>query len=328
MAKKGCKGCCGCLVALGIIAVAAGIGVSQLLPTAPGPSQYVRFNKSTRMRTALADLESKGLVRNALVLEIYARAVRAPVEVKSGTYSIKGGLAPDKVLEALRSPVKKLVRLPEGWWAARVARRLEEQGVCQADAYLEVLKAPPLVDGLEFLKGTSPEGFLFPDTYNLPPLTPPEDIVRLQLATFKRKVMEGSPDTDWKRVVTIASMVELEAAKADERARIAGVIVNRLAKGMALEIDATVLYALQEWKQLGRGEVRTVQSPYNTYLNKGLPPGPIGSPGLASVRAAQKPEKHGYFFYVARPDQSHYFAATYPEHLANIRKARAEWKGR
>jgi UPF0755 protein len=93
---------------------------------------------------------------------------------------------------------------------------------------------------------------------------------------------------------------------------------------MRLEIDASVLYALQEWKPLGPGVVRTVKSPYNTYLVSGLPPGPIGSPGLKSLKAALEPEKHGYLFYVARPDKTHYFARTYEEHRGNIRRARLE----
>jgi UPF0755 protein len=135
-------------------------------------------------------------------------------------------------------------------------------------------------------------------------------------------------DADLQRVLTVASMVELEAARDDERARIAGVIENRLRRGMRLEIDATVLYAEQNWRELGPGQVRKTDSPYNTYRRGGLPPGPIGSPSLKSIQAALRPERHGYLFYVARPDRSHYFAATYPDHLANIRRARAERAGR
>ena len=221
-----------------------------------------------------------------------------------------------------------MVRLPEGWWQLRTAARLESFDVCTGKDYVDAAKSPEKYEDVGLpIKSGSLEGWLFPDTYDLAPLTPAENVVRLQLRTFKRKVLDRYPETkDWNRVLTVASMVELEAAKDEERPRVAGVIENRLRKGQPLEIDATVLYALQEWKNLGPGIVRTVKSPYNTYLNKGLPPGPIGSPGLKSIVATLKPEKHGYLYYVARPNRSHYFAATYSEHLSNIRKARAEWR--
>ena len=111
-----------------------------------------------------------------------------------------------------------------------------------------------------------------------------------------------------------------------ERPRVAGVIENRLAKGQRLEIDATVLYGLQDWRVLKPGEVRTVDSPYNTYLVNGLPPGPICSPGSMSIQAAMKPEKHTFLYYVARPTRTHYFTSSYADHLAAIRKARSEFR--
>jgi len=165
------------------------------------------------------------------------------------------------------------------------------------------------------------EGFLFPDTYEFAPMTPARDVVKTQLRTFKRKVGGG----DLRRTVTVASLIELEAALDSERSKIAGVIENRLKKGMTLDLDASVLYAMQEWRQLPPGFVRTVKSPYNTYLHKGLPPGPIGSPSLKSIVAARQPDAHGYLYYVARPDRSHLFAKTYAEHQQNIKKARREW---
>jgi UPF0755 protein len=221
--------------------------------------------------------------------------------------------------------------LPEGWWITRTAERLEENGVCAADEYRRLADDPSQFQkSVKFKLPTgSLEGCLFPDTYDLPPLLGARATIERQLQAFESKVLPILPeDADLQRVLTVASMVELEAARDDERARIAGVIENRLRRGMRLEIDATVLYAEQNWRELGPGQVRKTDSPYNTYRRGGLPPGPIGSPSLKSIQAALRPERHGYLFYVARPDRSHYFAATYPDHLANIRRARAERAGR
>ncbi|MBS1724601.1 MAG: endolytic transglycosylase MltG [Armatimonadetes bacterium] len=326
MARTKVRACCGCVTATLIAALGgAWFAWTALSPSPPGSVEYVRFSKPTRLHEALGVLSSKGLVRSSWVTEAYARISRGPVEVKPGTYKGRSGMSAAEALAMLREPVKKLVRIPEGWWIARTAARLEKEGVCKADDYVKATRDPSIGSKFKFLAGSTAEGFLFPDTYNLPPLTPASDIVQLQLKTFEGKVA-AMELKDQRRTVTIASLVELEAAKDSERARIAGVIENRLARGMKLEIDATVLYALQEWKQLSPGVVRTVKNPYNTYLNPGLPPGPIGSPSLKSIEAAAHPEKHGYLYYVARPDRTHYFSSTYPDHLANIRKARAEWK--
>ena len=155
----------------------------------------------------------------------------------------------------------------------------------------------------ELPKG-SLEGYLYPDTYDLPPMLGAKGVITRQLRAFETKVVKKLGAEGLDRALTIGSMVELEAALDEERPRVAGVIENRLKKGMRLELDATVLYALGEWKELGPGVVRTVKSPYNTYLNAGLPPGPIGSPGAKSIEAAMNPETHNYLFYVERPERS------------------------
>jgi len=299
---------------------------TAILPTSPRPAEFVRFAKPTRLNAALETLEKRGIVKNAFASGLYAKFTGKSADVNTGTFQLKAGSSIDEILSSLQKPYRQMVRLPEGWWQNRTGKRLEEKQVCSSAEYVAAASDPSKYADLGIdLPTASLEGWLFPDTYDLAPLTPPENVVRLQLKTFKRKVIDKLPKgTDLRRALIIASMVDLEAAKDNERSRIAGVIENRLRKGQPLEIDATVLYALQEWKNMAPGVVRTVKSPYNTYLNKGLPPGPIGSPGFKSILAALKPEKHGYLYYVARPNKSHYFASTYPEHLQNIRKARAE----
>jgi UPF0755 protein len=296
-------------------------------PTAAGKEFYIRWEGQS-FAAAAQQLEDKGVLRNASVFGFFARLEKKSAAPADGTYQFRPGMTTQEVLTAMRTPVKQMVRIPEGWWISRVAKRLEEKNVCKAEEYIELAGQPEkFKDVVSFqLPDKSLEGYLYPDTYELPPELGAEGVIRRQLQAFEKKVASKVDSKDLHKAVIVGSMVELEAALEPERARVAGVIQNRIDRGMRLEIDATVLYALGEWKELGPGVVRTVESPYNTYLNAGLPPGPIGSPGASSILAALAPEEHPYLFYVARPDRSHIFSRTYSEHLANIRKARAEWR--
>jgi UPF0755 protein len=303
--------------------------VGQLEPIGAGSPFYVRFDKKTPLEDALKRLQGEGVVRNADILARYARWRKLPGAVETGTYEITPGAKADALLAALRKPIRQMVRIPEGWWIARVAQRLEEKGVCRAEDYIALANEPErFAKDVDFpLPKDSLEGYLFPDTYDLPPLLGAEATIRRQLKTFEAKVVKplGNP-ADLHRLVTIGSLVEAEVALDAERPIVAGIIESRLAKKMKLQIDATVLYALQEWKELGPGVVNTIDSPYNTYRIQGLPPGPIGSPGLKSIEAAAKPAATEYLYYVALPNRSHLFAADYPTHLANIRKRQAALK--
>ncbi|OUC09003.1 hypothetical protein RY27_05590, partial [Litorilinea aerophila] len=187
--------------------------------------------------------------------------------------------------------------------------------------------------------GASLEGYLFPNTYEIPAVDGrAEDLLIRQLDTFAAQVVPayeeavaaGATDLALYEVLTLASIVEREAVVPAERPAIAGVYLNRLAAGMKLEADPTVQYAMgyqpetgQWWKTpVFLEEYAGVDSPYNTYLYEGLPPGPIASPGLDSVRAVLYPEAHDYLYFVALPDGSgrHVFANTFEEHAENVRR--------
>lgn len=316
----------GIIAVLGVAAFAALTWFKgRLEPTLPGDQFYVRFHDSTALVAALGELHRRGAVRDPDALKLYARWKKFPAGVSTGTYVIKPGMNADQVLAALQEPVKQMVRIPETNWARRNANVLEDKQVAPAGEYLALVTQPQSF-GSEYsfpMPSDSLEGYLYPDTYDLPPLLGARQTIERQLATFEKKVYEslGKP-SDLHRLVTIASMVELEVMHDDERAVVAGVIENRLRRDMKLQIDATILYGLQKWRRLTYSDYQNVISPYNTYLHKGLPPGPICSPSLASMKAALKPAKHEYLFYVALPDGRHKFSRTYREHLANIRLAR------
>lgn len=288
---------------------------------------YVRFERPTGVRAALARLESEGKLRRANLVWLYWRLVGGPPGgMLQGTYLLRAGGGERQLRADLERAVRQMVRMPEGWWIARAAPRLERSGVCEAADYVRLAKVPSAFRQFlpAGLRVASLEGLLWPDTYDFPPLLGARKVIERQLQTFSEKalpVLRKAPDP--LSALIVASMVEAEVAAERERPIVAGVIYNRLRKGMPLQIDATVLYSLQQWKQLKPGEAATVNSPYNTYRRKGLPPGPIGSPGLASIRAAVNPARHAYLYYVALPNGTHLFSSTYAGHLANIRARRA-----
>ena len=268
-----------------------------------------------------ADLVERGLIAHPDDFEIVARLRKVQIPSATGTFELRGGMTMEELAAALGEPITQQVRIPEGWWIARNAVRLEEKNVCSAEDYIALAGKPEeFADVVSFeLPKDSLEGYLYPDTYELPPLLGARGVIERQLRAFEQKVVEPLGDEGLAKAVIVGSMVEMEAGLDEERATIAGVIENRLARNMRLQIDATVMYALQEWRKLEAGEVNRVESPFNTYKIDGLPPGPIGSPPVRSIRAAMNPESHEYLYYVRGEGMSHLFGKDYNEHLRNIR---------
>ncbi len=219
--------------------------------------------------------------------------------------------------------------IPEGYTVAQIKDLLVHKKICSAEAWDLAIKKKY---DYSFLKEVPDgqkeplEGFLFPDTYSISEDCSVEQIIDMMLKNFeqvwdKRFAAEAkSQKLGVYDTVILASLVEKEARVANERPIISGVIKNRLKDGMLLQIDATILYALQEHKQDISYRDLEVESPYNTYKYTGLPPGPIACPGEAAIAAALKPAQHNYYFYVYKGDGSHYFSKTFAEHLQAQRK--------
>lgn len=242
--------------------------------------------------------------------------------VRLGTYQFAPGMSTDAVLASFDKPVRWMIRIPEQNWALRTANLLEKKSVLPASDYLDLVGKPDAYrNKFPFpIEGQTLEGYLFPDTYAMAPLMPASDLVDRQLAAFQKKVWEGlNKPRNLYRTLIIASIIELEVARDEERPIVAGVIENRLAKGMKLDMDATVCYARQRWGALTKKDLVSIISPYNTYLNKGLPPGPICSPSIKSIKAAMEPAKHPFLYYVAMPDGHQLFSKTIQEQEHNIK---------
>jgi len=287
------------------------------------------------------DLEAAGLIRSSNAWRLWTYWMRLQDRgggYKAGTYK----LSPTQPLPAIAEKIwtgevmQLSFTIPEGWSLQQMATYFESLGYFKAQDFLTAASQIPksqypwLPDGLPHL-----EGYLYPDTYQLPSdRVSPQQIIQQMLNRFEQVALpvfqQGQKQTklnlgQW---VTLASIVEKEAVIPAERSRIAGVFAARLRRGMKLETDPTVEYGLSirqtADQPLTYAQVRT-PSPYNTYLNPGLPPTPIASPGIASLKAALYPENTDYLFFVARYDGTHFFSKTAEAHEAAkvaIRKQR------
>lgn len=285
-------------------------------------------------------LKEAGLIRSALGFTVIARARADAGKLKPGAYRFNKSMPVRRMLDAMvRGDVAAVwVTIPEGFTVRQVAGRLAGKHLVNESEFLTLVTACA-GDFREIVSVPAPglEGYLFPDTYLVPLNADPREIVTQMLKAFKSRVADplsseigeisAGVDVESKgqvlnRIIIVASLIEREARVPKDRALISAVIWNRLQIGMKLDIDATVLYALGEHRRRLFYRDLAVQSPYNTYIHPGLPPGPIANPGIDSIKAALHPEKVGYLYYVARPDGSHIFSRTLSEHNAARQRVR------
>ncbi len=280
-------------------------------------------------------LKRWGLIIDGELFRQLAQYEKADDKLEAGRYELRANMTMREIIEALQhGRIEEIaVTIPEGWRAEQIAEMLVEEVGVDGDQFLDLVQAGYFDH--EFLQHRPPEatleGFLFPDTYLLPAQPSALDIIERMLADFDQRftveMRQAATEFDMTiyQVVTLASIVEREAVVAEERPIIAGVFLNRLEEGMSLESCPTVQYAMgyqedadQWWKTpVNLEEFDQVDSPYNTYLHRGLPPGPICNPGLASIQAVLEPVESDYLYFLAKGDGSHAFATTFEEHLQN-----------
>jgi UPF0755 protein len=301
-----------------------------LLPAGKGQAQTVRIAKGASLRYVAHKLKERGLIRSETAFRLIAR--RSWTKVRQGEYRFQPPINPLRILDKLvKGQVEAYwVTVPEGFTLQQIASLLAERQLATKNDFLTAASAASQLD-TEFPKPTgSLEGYLFPDTYRLDARQDMSAaLIVAMVRRFDEVVWKGllkgkAPQTGLTlhELVTLASLVEGEAKKDEERPIIAGVLLNRLRMGKKLECDATVQYALGDHKSRLLYADLQYPSPYNTYLHEGLPPGPINNPGLASIEAALKPADTPYLYYVAKPDGSHIFSRTPEEHQAAIARVR------
>lgn len=223
--------------------------------------------------------------------------------------------------------INYVVLVPPGANLYDVAEQIEEKKLSTAQAFLAAAASPAVLGRLE-IPGESVEGYLFPDKYTFVKPVTPEEIIDSMVREFRRKVPRETEKQakeagfSLHQAVTIASIIEKETGVEEEKPIVSAVIRRRLALGMPLQMDPTVIYGVKRFDgTVTRRDLRTA-GPYNTYLNRGLPPGPISNPGPASLAAALNPSKEDYLYFVSRNDGSHNFSRTLPEHNRAVERFR------
>ncbi|MDE2293265.1 MAG: endolytic transglycosylase MltG [Elusimicrobia bacterium] len=306
------------LLSLAALGTAAMLLLWWLAP--PGLPEQVDIPPGATASGTAALLKGQGIIRSVFVFKAIGKLTGWDRRIRPGLYDLRAPMGEPIVLWRLHEGKVTTVRvaIPEGFMAKQIADRLDAEGVTDAAGFMKYVRANNL------------EGYLFPTTYIFARNLPPEAVAHHMYEQFQRQVRPvvaaaGETRFTLAQVVTLASIVQREARAVDEMPTIAAVYRNRLAKRMRLEADPTVQYAHDmdtgEWRRLHHREL-AIDSPYNTYLYFGLPPGPICSPGLDAVKAALHPAQSDALYFVADGDTGrHIFSRTFAEHAAAIERS-------
>ncbi len=328
------------LLAAGAVAGYLWYSIEKPFGVFPPEGIFVEIPHGASRRAAAHLLEKDGVIRSAIAFEIYARRhpKRTPV---AGEYFFDHPLTGKDVFWKLANGevFQQAFTVREGQTMYDIARALESAKIMPADDFLKAAGDPALISDIA-PHATTLEGFLFPATYELPHHPIASDVTRMMVHKFRDAIKQIYPEdpapgvpalsTPLLSTVTLASLVERETPKSDERPLVASVYDNRLKKRMLLQCDPTVIYALEQTDSykgtLTLKDLR-IDSAYNTYVHAGLPPGPIGNPGEASLRAALDPAQTDFLYFVANTEGGHFFASTLAEHNKNVAKYHRLLKG-
>ena len=319
----------GCLIIGLAVYVAADIYLFAHRPADESTTQTVAFHilPGQSFGRICDNLYQHNLIASPAKFKMIARINRHDRNIIAGEYALSPAMTPLQILKKLSDGIVKLHRLsiPEGYAMAQIAEKVEAAGFCDRQTFTRAATDETAVRKLGIDAKTC-EGFLFPDTYYFSGDVSPGQIISAMVERFKHVFLP-----EWKKqahsmgfsileVVTLASIIEKETGVADERPLISSVFHNRLRQNMRLASDPTVIYDILNFDGNLTRKHLTTPTPYNTYIIKGLPPGPIASPGAASLHAALFPADTEYLYFVAKPDRTHYFSKTLEEHNRAVRK--------
>jgi len=297
----------------------------------PGMS-YFEVEKGSHIQNLALEFERRGFISSAILFRLSYSLFLTGQTVKAGEYEFPSSIT---VKESLFTMFKGKIRLvsvttPEGLTGREIQKLLESDYQFQANGFSAAFLKADLVSELD-TSAEDLEGYLFPETYLLPRKADGFELVSAMTGQFLKafdaslRARARELRMSVREAVTLASLIEKETGCEEERPLVSAVFHNRLRLGMKLDCDPTVIYALERAGRY-RGSLflkdLSFPSPYNTYLNPGLPPGPICNPGLSSIRAALYPAADDYLYFVSRGDGTHQFSSTYADHLAAIRKYR------
>ena len=319
------------MFAAGVAAVYLWYSMEKPYGAIPPDGVFVEIPHGTSQRGVAHILKKEGLIRSPLAFELYSRRQKKRTLV-AGEYFFDHALSGKEIFWKIANGqvYQRPFTVREGETIFEIASELEQSKYMSASEFLQAAQNPSLLQDIAPGAKTL-EGFLFPATYNLARQTTAAELTGMMVRKFREAMQRVSAartngaesGSAFLPTVTLASLVERETPNPDERPVVAGVYTNRLKKGMLLQCDPTVIYALEQvdgYKGSLTYKDLRYDSPYNTYIHPGLPPGPIGNPGEASLRAALEPAQTDYLYFVANTQGGHFFAATLAEHNQNVVK--------
>ncbi len=311
---------------LGFLILSGFVKVNQPVGTSH-PVQIVNIPPGIVFTQVSHLLHQSGLLGPEWFFRVLGRVQRVDRKIIPGEYELHAGMRPTELLAKLvkGEVYQHSVTIPEGYNVVQIAEILDQKGLADKHAILRLSRERTFIASLN-IEAPTLEGYLFPDTYRFARDMPPEFIVKTFVSRFHEMV---TPELHTQaklmgmtlqEVLTLASVIEKETGLAKERSLVSGVFHNRLRRNIPLQSDPTVIYALEHFDGNIRKADLSVNSPYNTYRVRGLPPGPITNPGLASIQAALHPTPSDFVYFVSRNDGSHKFSETLAEHNKAVDK--------
>lgn len=316
---------------LGLAVLLAGVSfftLFLLLSGTPGnQTKDILIQKGQSLRSVTDTLRREGLVKHPLLFQTLLRVTQGNKRVRAGEFRFKVGanlLNHLKVLYA-SDPITHSITVPEGWSVRQIASLIGEKNLGNPDKFIQLALSPEAAKKYR-LNTPHLEGFLYPDTYLISRVEGEDKILEQMVNRFfqelnnRFKARIGASGMSLEQVVTLASIVEKETGKPEERPRIASVFFNRLKKGMRLQSDPTTIYGINNFNgNLTKADLQRY-NPYNTYTISGLPIGPIASPGGQAIEAVLNPEPTEFLYFVSDNNGSHFFTRTYQEHLKFVKE--------
>lgn len=323
------------VIALGTVGVHRVVQYHLYTPVWQGPAEdapefLLEIERGQGLRTVATLMVEAGLAHNARILEWYGRYHGFQTRLQAGRYQASPGRSPTEILRRIVAGdavfEEITITIPEGWGVEDIERYLAEVGLFEPRDFRAAALMQEGYRGFEILSdledGTLLEGYLFPETYRVFPESTPVSLVRRMIGTLEQRVSRDlraeidQQERSLHEILTLASIVQKESAGIEEMPDVAGVFSHRLRIGMRLESDATVNYVLGTSRRQPTFADTEVEHPYNTYRNVGLPPGPIGNPGIEAIRAAVNPSDTEYLFFLHKVDNEIVLSRTFAEHLA------------
>ncbi len=317
------------LVLVGIMLLWCGLWLQSFVTTAVAPSQpaVVEVKPGSSFKHIASQLEASGVISDAMRFTLMARWHHATGQIHAGQYLFETAATPDEVLARLvAGDIRKFsVTIPEGFNLRLIAARLATTNLGSAEEFLYLCRDTAFLKELG-IDGPSLEGYLFPETYTYTSSTTPRQLLQAMVTQLQNELTSellaaaATLKLDRHKLITLASIIQKEAGNIEEMPLISAVFHNRLRAGIPLQADPTVIYGIADFNgNLTRKNLET-PTPYNTYRIKGLPPGPIASPGRSALQAAAHPADSKDLFFVSRGDGTHEFSETLKAHNQAVQR--------